>query len=80
MKDLIQKLESADFSGNEIRIETKKYILILTFPSIWILIELYDQKTLKRLPVSRRLNNKVKGLFKKKEKETGKEKERKKLQ
>ncbi len=78
MKELIQKLENADFTRDEIRIETEKYILILTiYPAIgFVLPGLFDQRTLKWLGCSYWLRCRINSIFKKKEKKNG-EKEKK---
>ena len=75
MEELIKKLREVKIISDEMRIETDKFILIISDG----VMELYDYKTLKRLFLTTDLVNGIGVLLKRKEKETGKEKEKKKV-
>jgi hypothetical protein len=75
MEELIKKLREVKIISDEMRIETDKFILIISDE----VMELYDYKTLKRLFLTTDLVNGIGVLLKRKEKETGKEKEKKKV-
>jgi len=75
MEELIKKLKEVKIISDEMRIETDKFILIISDG----VMELYDYKTLKRLFLTTDLVNGIGVLLKRKEKETGKEKEKKKV-